>query len=267
MERGLNASDPLVCPMWNIAGLRLCVYDFACAQTRCAEKRALVLKAKSTGSSASFTRVVSRIAGALAAAFIFTSTAQAASISYYLDQSNSESTWPDGVNYLQVTIFDSILHPGDIEFLVTPLSTLTSTAGPNFGIQKFGFNTTGAASGLVAANIIQPVGWMASQNVAFDGFGEYEVSEDTTGQYRQNPLSFRITGIAGDTPYDYVVAGQGGTQGVYFFAAHVAGMTVGPGSAYFGGSTEVTEIVPVPAAAWLLMSALGCLGIVRRRLH
>lgn len=181
----------------------------------------------------------------------------AASITYHLDQSNTEATWPDGVDYLSVTISDSLSNPGDIEILVTPLASLTSTAGSNFGIQAFGFNSNVT---LTAANVIDPTGWsFGSGNL--DGFGSYEVREDTTGQYRQNPLLLRITGISGDTPADYAVAGSGGAQGNYFFAAHVAGMTVGPGSAYFGGNA----VVPVPAAVWLLGSALGVLGWIRRR--
>lgn len=184
--------------------------------------------------------------------------AQAASISFLLDQSNTEGTWPDGVAYLQVTIFDSVAHAGDIEFLVTPLAPLTIDAGPNFGIQRFGFNSTQA---LTAANIIDPAGWSTGTS-QLGGFGAYEISEDGTGQFRQNPLSFRITGIAGDVVTDYAVAGTGGAQGSYFFAAHVAGMTVGPGSAYFGGHSNV---VPLPGAAWLFGPALGVLGWLRRR--
>ncbi len=194
------------------------------------------------------------------ALLIAAGSANAASVSYYMNQSNEEGTWADGVNYLLVTISDSLSNPGDIEFLVTPLATLTSTAGSNFGIQRFGFNTTGAGNALTAANIIDPVGWSTNSG-NLDGFGDFEVSEDGTGSNRQNPLFFRITGIAGDTIYNYAVNGPGGAQGTYFFAAHVAGMTVGPTSAYFGGST----LVPVPAAVWLFGSALGLLGVARRQ--
>ncbi len=67
---------------------------------------------------------VSKLRWALAAlALNVAGAANAASISYYLDQSNTEGSWPDNVNYLQVTIFDSIANPGDIEFLVTPLAS------------------------------------------------------------------------------------------------------------------------------------------------
>lgn len=192
-----------------------------------------------------------------ACALLAQGIASAASISYYLDQSNTEGTWPDGVNYVQVTIFDSLLNPGDIEFLVTPLAPLTGMADSNFGIQVFGFNSNFA---LTSANIIDPVGWTAGSG-NLDGFGSYEVREFGTGSNRQNPLAFRITGIAGDVPLDYAVAGAGGAQGTYFFATHIAGMTGDPGSAYFGGNT----VVPVPGAVWLFGPALGMLGWLRRK--
>lgn len=203
---------------------------------------------------------VSKLRWALAAlALNVAGAANAASVSYYLDQSNTEGSWPDNVNYLQVTIFDSISNPGDIEFLVTPLASLTVSAGTNFGIQAFGFNSTQT---LTAANIVDPVGWSTGSG-NLDGFGAYQVREDGTGSNRQNPLSLRITGISGDVVADYAVAGAGGAQGTYYFAAHVAGMTpvAGQTSAYFGGNA----VVPVPAAAWLFGSAIAGLGWVRRR--
>lgn len=200
-----------------------------------------------------------RQATAIAAGFFALLThgaAGAASVSYYLDQSNTEGTWPDGVPYVRVDVFDSLAYAGDIEFLVTPLASLTVSAGTNFGIQAFGFNSNFTLTG---ANIIDPTGWSAGSG-NLDGFGSYEVREAGNGSNRQNPLAFRITGITGDTPLDYAVAGSGGAQGTYYFATHVAGMTVGPGSAYFGGNA----VVPVPAAVWLLGSALGALGWLRR---
>ena len=203
---------------------------------------------------------VSKLRWALAAlALNIAGAANAASVSYYLDQSNTEGSWPANVNYLQVTIFDSIANPGDIEFLVTPLASLTVSAGTNFGIQAFGFNSTQT---LTAANIVDPVGWSTGSG-NLDGFGAYQVREDTTGTNRKNPLSLRITGISGDVVADYAVAGTGGAQGTYYFAAHVAGMTpvAGQTSAYFGGNA----VVPVPAAAWLFGSAIAGLGWVRRR--
>ena len=204
---------------------------------------------------------VSKVRWALAAlALNAAGAANAASVSYYMDQSNTEGSWPDNVNYLQVTIFDSISNPGDIEILVTPLASLTVSAGTNFGIQAFGFNSTQT---LTAANIIDPVGWSTGSG-NLDGFGTYQVREAGTGSNRQNPLALRITGITGDVVTDYAVAGAGGAQGTYYFAAHVAGMTpvAGETSAYFGGNGQV---VPVPAAAWLFGSGLAALGWVRRR--
>ena len=196
---------------------------------------------------------------ALVLALLGPAAASAASVSYYLNQSNTEGSWPDGVNYLQVTISDSISNPGDIEFLVTPLASLTVSAGSNFGIQAFGFNSTQALTG---ANIVDPAGWSTGSG-NLDGFGAYQVQESGTGSNRQNPLAFRITGISGDTIADYAVAGAGGAQGQYFFAAHVAGMTAvnGQTSAYFGGNA----VVPVPAAAWLFGGAIAGLAALRRR--
>lgn len=200
-----------------------------------------------------------RLPAILLSCLLGPAAAGAASLSYYLNQSNTEGSWPDGVNYLQVTISDSVSNPGDIEILVTPLATLTVSAGSNFGIQAFGFNSTRTLTG---ANIVDPIGWSTGSG-NLDGFGAYQVREDGTGSNRQNPLFIRITGISGDVLADYAVAGAGGGQGQYFFAAHVAGMTAvnGQTSSYFGGNA----VVPVPAAAWLFGGALAGLASLRRR--
>lgn len=208
--------------------------------------------------------------------------AQAASLSFYMDQTNVNAYGlVDGINYLQVTISDSVfgLDPNAIKFEVTVLSPLASIADNNFGIQSFGFNSSLAAATVNAAITGLPSGWSSGINANQDGFGNFELVDSGNGSSRQNPtLTFYISGIGGDTPADYVALSSG-TAGEtnQFFAAHVAGFQdVNPAtscpsggldpctvtSGFFGGSTPV---VPVPAAAWLFMSALGCLGITRRR--
>jgi len=186
-------------------------------------------------------------------------TGQAATISYFLDQSN---TLPDGTNYLQVTIDDEGV-AGEINFTVTLLSPLTSIADTNFGIQKFGFNT---ASTPFAGTLVGLLGdWTSSADTTLDGFGEFVVVTRGKGSARQDPLTFSIIDIDDDVPDDYAVLSMGtADQGNQFFAAHVAGFLhegTGAGSAFFGGSA----VVPLPAAAWLFGSALMGLVVVARR--
>jgi hypothetical protein len=206
-----------------------------------------------------------------AAAALFCAAAfpvHAASVSYFLDQSNENTFLPDGTNYLKVTISDSTTYAGDIEFLVETLSPLSSIAGSNYGIQSFGFNTSLTLTG---SNIVGlPTGWTTNMNTNQDGFGNFDWVDKGTGSTRVDPLTFRITGIGGDIPSDYVLLSSGGGEapsGV-FFAAHVAGFNdVDPSptgtvtSAYFGGSTPV----PLPAALWLLGSGFAALGLFGRR--
>lgn len=192
--------------------------------------------------------------------------AHAETVSYYLDQSNELA---DGVNYLQVTIADGA--DGAIDFEVTILQPLLDIAGSSggFGLVSFGFNTTGAANSATEVNIVGlPDGWSVDSNNNQDGFGTFElIAEEHGAGDRVSPtLSFSITGVSGDTVYDYLVlsGGNAGEQGNQFFAAHVAGFddpNSGETSAYFGGLTPV----PVPAAVWLLGSALLCFASIGRR--
>src|SRR5690606_1365996 len=68
-------------------------------------------------------------------AALLSAPVQAASVSYFLDQSNA---LPDGTDYLQVTIADGVA--GAIDFTIDTLAPLADIAGSNFGIQTFGFN-------------------------------------------------------------------------------------------------------------------------------
>lgn len=205
---------------------------------------------------------------ALGLSSMFTANANAAFVSYFLDQSNALS---DGVNYAQVTIDDNDT-ADRLTFTVSPLAALTSSAGANFGIQEFGFNVVGSTNPLADASGTNaqwglPAGWSARVSPPpnqLDGFGQFEVSVSTTGSGRLSPLSFSLfnTGLTlgSFAEFSTNIAAQGNR----YFAAHITGFDAsGATSAYFGGSTLTP--VPLPAAFWLFASALGGLGLLRPR--
>ena len=195
------------------------------------------------------------------------SQAQAASVSYFLDQSNENGALPDGVNYLQVTLDDEGA-PGLINFTVITLPALNSIQGSNFGIQTFGFNTVLDPNTIPDSALTNlPTGW--GGNVipppnTIDGFGMFDLSVSDTGSNRLTTLTFSVN-FAGDGINDYIDLSQGTAgEGNVFFAAHVAGFDAGGGitSAFFGGSTAV----PLPAAVWLFTSGLLVFfGVIRNK--
>lgn len=188
-------------------------------------------------------------------------SAQASTVSYYLDQSNTSAV-PDGSNYLKVTINDL---GGNINFMVETLAPLNSMAGSNYGIDQFAFNTTLSLTGANFSSL--PSGWSYAGANNMDGFGSFTAKLAGNGSSRVAILSFSITGLAGDIINDYIKLSVGASpsQGNQNFAAHVAGFTLpGTTSAFFGGTQLVP--VPLPAAVWLLGSGmLGLAGAAIRR--
>jgi hypothetical protein len=195
---------------------------------------------------------------------IFAAThATAATISYFLDQSNE---LPDGINYAQVTISDSDTVIGDIDFSVEVLTSAFSISGSNFGMQSFSFNYDPSLS-IDASNIItiNPLAWSISEGAnAGGGFGKYGFQLSGNGSTRTELLSFSITGVEGDTIDSYALDSSLKPAATEFFAAHIAGFdsTYGVTSAKFAGS--IPE-VPVPAAVWLFGSGIIGLVVLARR--
>jgi hypothetical protein len=183
---------------------------------------------------------------------------QAAAVSYLLDQSNELD---DGVNYLQVSIADG--RDGAIDFRVEVRGSLAALAGDNFGLQSFGFNVVAGGFAEAADITGLPDGWFAYQGKRMSGFGLFDIKLMGKGWERVGSLRFSITGVDGDSPWDYAVFSTGhGAQGHAFFAAHVAGFEYDCiTSAFFGGST----VVPLPPALWLFVSGLVALVPFRLR--
>jgi len=197
----------------------------------------------------------------LLATFGFTGMANAATTSYFLDQSNS---MPDGVNYAKVTLSDGA-DASNAEYVDVMVEILVdaypgSAGASNFGMDKFYFNYNNALT-VDVANIINvdPASWgvNATKN-AGGGFGFFDFELKGAGNSRTIELSFSIANVVGDTIADYAIADAEGM----FFGAHVGGFgRDGEMSTIIAGNTPV----PVPAAVWLLGSALGGLGFMRRR--
>ena len=185
--------------------------------------------------------------------------ASAASVSFFLDQSNK---FPDGVNYLSVSLMDD--NTGGVRVLVKTLDPLNNIAGDRFGIQKFGF---GLNPGVFGAVTDLPDGWKVKQNKHMDGFERFDFWLQGKGWVTTEELSFTVSGVslANLDP---------------LFAAYVTGLewhNIGdqrPGkcrgegcliNANFTGSMSTTP-VPIPAAVWLFGSGLlGLVAVARKR--
>jgi hypothetical protein len=210
---------------------------------------------------------------------------QAAFVDYILDQTNIETIFPDGQPYLTVRIEDGLTFGADtnaVRFTVDVIDSVFTSGGVskgnNFGIRDFGFNLAAGAPTVADSNIVGPSGWVGNvvpPNNQLDGFGRFTADIKGTGTNRFDPLVFWITGVVGDTIASYAAPstnGNGGpaVQGNAWFAAHVGdfivnGSTINNG--YFGGGNGTTppSPVPLPAAAWLMLSALVGGGLIARR--
>lgn len=208
-------------------------------------------------------------AAALLIGLFGAATAQAASVSFYLNQS---SGLPDDVNYLQVNIADGA--DGAIDFTVIALQPLLDIAGENFGIEKLAFNVLGGVGTWIDNVTAMPTGWQAGANGLVSGFGTYDLIVDIQAGNPQDPLTFSITGIDLDTVMSYVGLSSGDSpQGPSFFSAYVGGFNFGDcadtaarskncyNGAFFGGA----QAVPAPPAIWLLGTAIAGLAVRRVR--
>ena len=213
---------------------------------------------------------------AFAASLLFAGSVNATGVGFgpaasiFLNQSD-QSNLPNGVNYLQVDIWNG--SNGAIDFVVRPLQPLSGLVGgngaTNFGISSFALNF--GNSGATAANIVMTGKyWEVSNERMFNGFGEFDaiLTGDTQ---RKGELQFSIVGVEGDTVQDYISTLSRGNapNGNFLFGAGFAtdfklplsGNVVTDRAQFAGGSAAV----PIPAAVWLLASGLSFLAFFGRK--
>ena len=194
-----------------------------------------------------------------------TGTAQAASISFNLNQTNIGLTELD---YLTVTISDSTTTTGDIDFSVVVNTANYPGSLSNFGMDNFYFNYDNNLT-VDSSNItdIDPSSWSVKTDKNAGGdFGFFEFDLKGSGSTRTELLSFSISNVTGDSIDSYAV-GYGGGTGLAYFAAHVAGFDAGAGLTSGKFATVADPVVvPVPAALWLFGSGLiGLASFTRKR--
>lgn len=193
---------------------------------------------------------------------------QAHAVSYFLDQSD---VLPDNVNYLQVTIEESLTTDGGIDFTVSIINSDDAFGsffgGNNYGIKTFKFNYDVIKFADVNFELTNFTGlssnWSLKQDKVASVYGQFELDLSSAPPSGLTTLTFTIVGIENDLPEDYAVSSLfvDGAEMTAFFAAHVIDFSNPDNpstSAWFAGSTEYDPrpSVPLPAAVWLFGSGL-----------
>jgi hypothetical protein len=128
-----------------------------------------------------------------------------------------------------------------------------SPTGPSLHIGDTGIvPVTLKSSGSFTDNFYFSLASTSSLKVALGGLGFStlvgELYDDTTHKVVDSGLSFTLPSLTGGNDYDLIVKGKSPLGGIFAGVVHVS-----------------PAAVPIPAAAWLLLSGLVGVGAVARR--
>ena len=244
-------------------------------------------------------RCVSLVLLGLLGVIAISGPASAADIAFYFDLGGTELIdldYPGSQFYgevgLSLTAPCSLLieanafrSPGETDslgnFISSPL-----VAGSNFGIDKFGMNSTLIASEADYNNFVAfydltlSDGWNMQWGGVAGDLGKFEFWYSGTGSTRQDPLIIELAPIdCATTPEQFKFSSvldfvELCPQGTYF-AMHVGDFTtdpsywregaVNPESSYIGVSPVPPYVVPEPAMVTLALLALAPLALRSKR--
>jgi hypothetical protein len=192
--------------------------------------------------------------------------AGAASLTYTLDRAIGI---PDGNATVQVTLTDGA--SGGVDFDVTLLAG-SEPLPDGAGITEFAFNIAPGADVWFRDITGLEAGWKAKPR-ARNGFGLFDAAvraKQATLPVTNLQFSVRPDDGTSVSLADLVSLSIGrAPEGHSLFSARLAGMEdgiVGASRVLLGGPSGAT-VVPLPASLWLLASALGMVGVMKRRLH
>lgn len=176
--------------------------------------------------------------------------AQVEADTWQLTQSNV--SLGESGNFVSVTISVT----GDTATFTVTANTSLLVPHSNFGIDKFGLNTT--LSSITPSDFSVQSGWSVKTNQTEDGFGNFDFEIKGNGSHRAQPLTFSITDPSINSASQFVDTSSGG----YYFASEVAGFQPlnWQTSAFFGSNSN--RPVPTSESSSILLLSSGLAGIV-----